>query len=315
MSELHPGIQKVLNNFEKTLKEFGLSDFHTAGVEPARALLRSISPPVEFYPPIYRIENREIPGSSGNIPIRVYYPSEGKDFPALVWFHGGGWVIGDLETAEFNCRKMANDVECVVISIDYRLAPETPFPGAIDDCFVATEWIFDNGVDIGIDMTRIAVGGDSAGGNLAACVAIRARDKNIPLVFQLLIYPVTDADFNRPSYQEYAKGYFLTHDAMQWYMDYYVPDVNKRNHPDVTPIHAEDLSDLPPAFIITAEFDPLRDEGEAYGNALMEAGVDVEIKRYEGMIHGFFNMLTEEPIDEIILASSDAVNALQRYFK
>jgi acetyl esterase len=314
MGKLHPGIRLVLDQFEGALKEFGLSDFHSAGVEPARGFFRAISTPAEYNQEIYRLYNQKISGPGGEIPIRVYYPSEGSDFPGLVWFHGGGWVLGDLDTADFNCRNLANGSKCVVISIDYRLAPETPFPGAIDDCYLATEWVSNHAAELGIDGQKIAVGGDSAGGNLAACVSLRARDNNLPLGFQLLVYPVINADFNTPSYLENANGYLVTRDFIQWCWDCYVPDRDERNHPDVSPINADNLSGLAPAFIITAEFDPLRDEGEAYGDALQAAGVDVEVKRYDGMIHGFFNMLTEEPIDQIILASNDSANMLQGVF-
>jgi acetyl esterase len=314
MGILHPEMRKVLDNFEGALKEFGLSDFHSSGVEPARAFFRAISTPAENYPPNYRVDHRKIPGPGGELPIRIYYPSKGKDFPAMVWFHSGGWVIGDLDTAEFNCRKLANDCNCVVISIDYSLAPEMPFPGAIDDCYSATDWVFNNADDLGIDAQKIAVGGDSSGGNLAACVALRSLNNDLPLGFQLLVYPVISADFNTPSYLENATDYGVTRDFIQWCWDCYVPDENFRKHPEVSPIHAENLSGLAPAFIITAEFDPLRDEGEAYGDALRAAGVDVEVKRYDGMIHGFFNMLTEEPIDQIILASTDTSKILQKVF-
>lgn len=314
MGKLHPEMRKVLDQFEAALKEFGLSDFHTAGVEPARAFFRAITPPAEDYPNIFRLDNRSISGPAGEIPIRIYYPSKGNDFPAIVWFHGGGWVFGDLDTAEVKCRKLANDCKCVVISIDYRLAPEMPFPGAIDDCYSATEWVFNNAEDLGIDAQKIAVGGDSSGGNLAACVALRSLNNDLPLGFQLLVYPVISADFNTPSYLENSKGYLLTRDFIQWCWDCYVPDENFRKHPDVSPIRAENLSSLAPAFIITAEFDPLRDEGEAYGDALKAAGVDVEVKRYPGMIHGFYNMLTEEPVDQIIMASTDTANIFQRVF-
>lgn len=257
----------VLDAFEKTLSDRGLSDIYSGGVEEARALMKTLVPPAEVLPPIHGMENREISGPGGAIPIRVYYPGNEKRLPVLVWFHSGGWVLGDLDSSEFDCRQLANDVGCVVVSIDYRLAPETPFPGAIDDCFAATAWIAESANELGIDSQRIAVGGKSAGANLAACVAYRARENGLPLVFQLLVYPVIDADFSRPDYKSNADGYFLTRNGMQWFWDCYIPDPWKRKNPEVSPIHAADLANLPPALIITAEFDPLRDEGEAYGEA------------------------------------------------
>jgi len=231
-----------------------------------------------------------------------------------VWFHGGGWVWGTLDGAELNCRKFANEAQCVVVSVDYRLAPETPFPGAIDDCCAVTAWVAEAAVQLNIDKTRIAVGGDSAGGNLAACVAYRCRDKGPKLVFQLLIYPVIDADFTRPSYIENGKDYVLTRAFMEWFWNCYVPNVADRKNPLVAPIHASDLSRLSSAHIITAEFDPLRDEGEAYGESLKSAGVKAEIYRYDGMIHGFYNLLTPEPIDEVIKATRIATDALKSAF-
>ena len=224
------------------------------------------------------------------------------------------WVLGNLDTAEFSCRKLANDVECAVVSVDYRLAPETSFPGAIEDCSAATIWVASAADELGIDPQRIAVGGDSAGGNLTACAAYVARENGPTLAFQLLIYPVVDADFGRASYLDNAEGYLLTRSAMQWFWDLYVPDTEDRRNVGVSPIHAADLSGLPPALLITAEFDPLRDEAEAYGAALEAAGVAVETRRYNGMIHGFFHMLTENPVDGISAASRDAVAALRRAF-
>ena len=314
MGELHPEVRKVLIALEQELSDLGLSDLHSAGVEKARSFGDGLVLPEEDLPRIASVENRTIPGPGDQLRVRVFRPREGF-LPALMWFHGGGWVLGSLDLAEMNCRRLAIDADCVVVSVDYRLAPETPFPGAIRDCLAATTWVHDNAVDLGIDPGRIAVGGDSAGGNLAACVAYAARDYKLPLVFQLLVYPVIDADFDRTSYLDCSEGLLLTRSAMIWFWDQYVPDPADRSNPHVAPIQASNLSGLPPALIMTAEFDPLRDEGEAYGEALNEAGSIVETIRYEGVIHGFFNMLTEEPVDEIIAASQDAVAALRRAFQ
>lgn len=314
MKGLHPEIRKAVEAFEEALAEMGLDDIHTGGAGKAREFFTTLVPPVEVLPPINRVEDREIPGPGGAIPIRIYYPATSENFPVLMWFHGGGWVLGDIDTPELNCRRLANDVGCVVVSVDYRLAPEVPFPGAFDDCFAATAWVFENSDELKIDTRRIAVGGDSAGGNLAAGVAQRARQDNLQIVFQLLVYPVTDADFNRPSYSSNADGYLLTRNAMKWFWDCYVPDPEQRKNPAASPLRAVDLFSLAPALIITAEFDPLRDEGEAYGEALQAAGVAVEIRRFNGVIHGFFNTITEEPVEEILMASNEAANALRKAF-
>ncbi|NOK59459.1 MAG: hypothetical protein GFH27_549283n81 [Chloroflexi bacterium AL-W] len=314
MGQIHPAIQKNIDAFDQGLAAAGIDDYYSAGAERFRAFLDNLAVPPEFLPAIHSVEDRTIPGPAGEIPIRIYRPNDQENLPALVWYHGGGFVIGTLDIAEMNCRRLSNDTECVVISIDYRLAPETRFPGAHEDCIAATAWVAASADELGIDATRIAVGGDSTGGNLAIGVTHHAREHGPPLVFQLLVYPVTDADFDRPSYIENAEGYFLTKNMMEWFWDCYVPDVEQRKHPMASPLRASDFSNLPPAFIITSKFDPLRDEGEAYGAALAAAGVPVETKRYDNTIHGFYNMLTEEPVDEIIAASRDSAMALRQVF-
>ncbi|MEN8159131.1 MAG: alpha/beta hydrolase, partial [Myxococcota bacterium] len=211
--------------------------------------------------------------------------------PALVYFHGGGWVIGSIDTHDGSCRDLANRIGCVVVSVDYRLAPENPYPAAAEDCYAATKWVSENAAAVGVDPGRIAIGGDSAGGNLTAAVALMARDRGAPaLRHQLLVYPVTDADFSRPSYRENAEGYLLTTKAMEWFWGHYVPDPARRQDAYAAPLRAPDLSGLPPAFVLTAEYDPLRDEGEALAARLEQAGVPTRLTRYEGAIHGFFAM-------------------------
>ncbi|MDP6039599.1 MAG: alpha/beta hydrolase [Candidatus Latescibacteria bacterium] len=314
MSQPHPEIRKALDIFEQTLSENGLTDLCSGGVDAARAFQNARKLPEDMLPPIYKVENRTIPGPGGDIPIRIYRPSGEQNLPLLMWFHGGGWVLGTLENSELRCRTLANAVGCVVVSVDYRLAPETPFPGAINDCAAATTWAASATKTLGIDPHRIAVGGDSAGGNLAACVALRARDTGPNLCFQLLVYPIITADFDRPSYIENAEGLLLTRNTMQWFWDCYVPNIQDRTNPEAAPIHAKDLSGLPPALILAAEFDPLRDEAEAYCAALKAAGVDAVTQRYNGMIHAFFMMSTENPVDEIANASREAIEALCRAF-
>jgi acetyl esterase len=261
--------------------------------EQARALYADMQMPAPDLE-LASVEDGRIPGTAGEIPVRIYRPvSDPVDtlLPALVYLHGGGWVIGSVETHDSSCRELAHGTGCIVVSVDYRLAPEARFPAAADDCFEATQWVASNAADLGIDPERVAIGGDSAGGNLAAVVSLMARDRGGPeLRFQLLIYPVTDADFETGSYVENAEGYLLERDAMRWFWDHYVPDAAARTQPYAAPLRASDLSGLPPALVITAEFDPLRDEGEAYANRLKSAGVATTLTRYDGMIHGFFPM-------------------------
>ncbi len=314
MSQPHPEIQKFVQTFENAMHEDGLTDLHSGGVAAARTFNDSRKMPDDMLPPIYHVADSAISGETGEIPIRIYRPNEDQELPLLMWFHGGGWVLGDLDTGEFKCRKLAHDVGCVVVSVDYRRAPETPFPGAIDDCFAATLWAASSADELGVDPSHIAVAGDSAGGNLAACVALRARDAGLNLVFQLLVYPVIEANFDRTSYSDNAEGYLLTASAMKWFWDCYVPNIADRNHPDVAPICASDLSGLPPALVMTAEFDPLRDEAEDYGQALKAAGVDTVTRRYIGMTHAFYMLPTETPVAEIDAATDESTEALRWAF-
>jgi acetyl esterase len=239
---------------------------------------------------VHRVENRRIPGDGGLIPVRVYYPAGATPLPALVFFHGGGFVLGGLDMSDRACRALANGSGCVVISVDYRLAPEHAFPAAADDAFAATSYVAEHAADFGVDPTLIAVGGDSAGGNLAAVVALRARDAGgPPLAFQLLIYPWVDFADDSPSMREYAADHFLTAETMEWFATHYLPAPIDRRQPWVSPARAN-LAGLPPAFVLTAECDPLRDQGEAFAQRLKEAGVPATAKRYEGMIHPFFSL-------------------------
>lgn len=227
--------------------------------------------------------------SAGGVPARLYRPRADKNLGLLVYYHGGGWVIGDLNTHDGICRSLAVRMNHAVLSIDYRMGPEHKFPAAVEDALCSLRWAYDNAAELGINPERIAVGGDSAGGNLAAIVA---QQRPVPVVFQLLIYPATDMTQSFPSHVENADGPVLTAQGMQWFMSHYMPSDADLKDPLASPHFAPDafLRDAPPALIITAEHDPLRDEGEAYGRRLIANGVSASIVRYNGMFHGFFNM-------------------------
>jgi acetyl esterase len=238
-----------------------------------------------------RVEPVEIPGPAGPI-ARLYVPPTAGEgpLPLLVYFHGGGWVIGDLDTHDSPCRFLAAHAGVAVLAVDYRLAPEHPFPAAIEDAFAAYRWASDNADGLGADPSRIAVGGDSAGGNLAAVVCLQARDEGArPPAMQLLIYPVADTGRELASRRTFAEGFLLTRRDMAYYEDRYLPPGTDRNDPRVAVLQAEDLAGLPPAYVATAGFDPLRDEGEAYAQRLREAGVRVALRRHSGLVHSFVN--------------------------
>jgi len=260
--------------------------------------------------PVHQVENSKVPGDGGLIPVRVYRPSPASPLPVLIYFHGGGFVLGGLDMVDRTCRAMANGSGCVVISVDYRLAPEHPFPAAADDAFAATQFVAEHAADFGIDPSLIAVGGDSAGGNLATVVALRARDAGGPaLAFQLLVYPLVDfTDHDSGSMREYAEGHFLTTAIMDYFADHYLPPGVDRRQPWVSPLNAN-LAGLPPAAVLTAECDPLRDQGEAYVRRLRDAGVTAALKRYDGMFHPFFSL--SGIIDGAREAVADASAALK----
>jgi acetyl esterase len=256
----------------------------------ARDLYAAMSS-VTIGPAVANVEDRVIPGPNGDIPVRIYTPEGAGPHPVTVFFHGGGWVIGSIATHDANCRQLAQGSSSVVVSVDYRLAPEHKFPTAADDCYAATKWVAEHAAEFGASADRMAVAGDSAGGNLAAVVCLMARDHGGPTIaHQTLIYPVTNYNFDSPSYQENAAGYFLTQAGMRWFWDLYLRDEADGRNPYASPLAAESVRGLPPALVITAEFDPLRDEGEAYAKRLEREGVAVTCHRYDGMIHGFFGM-------------------------
>ena len=263
----------------------GMPPIHEQEPEAVREANRL--PPAVPGATMANVEDRNIPGPAGDIPVRIYRPTDASDHSLLVWYHGGGWVIGDLDGADVTCRELADRSGSVVVSVDYRLAPEHRYPAAHEDCYAATVWAAELGADAG----KLAVGGDSAGGNLAAVVSLRARDEDGPAIsFQLLVYPVTDHSYETVSYSDNADGYLLTRDGMEWFWNHYLGPDGDGSHPHASPLRADDLSGLPPAHVITAEYDPLRDEGEAYAKRLQEAGVPVTQTRYAGQIHAFYGM-------------------------
>jgi acetyl esterase len=254
-----------------------------------------------------------IPGPGGPIALRLYRPRSagGAALPALIYFHGGGWCIGDIDTHDPVCRQLADQAGCAVLSVDYRLAPEHPFPAAVEDCEAALRFVAAEGASLGLDPARIAVGGDSAGGNLAAVCALIARDAGIALAAQLLIYPATDFAMDHPSHEEFAEGFLLTREAMQWFGGNYVGAGDAADW-RASPLRAPDLSRLPPAVVIVGACDPLRDESRAYAERLQHAGVDATLHLHPGMIHGFFTM--GGLIDAADAAIAQSVALLRRCF-
>jgi len=304
---LDPQAQAFLDQMEA----LNAPALNTLTPEDARKAFEMMAELLEMEPePIAKSEDRMIPGPGGQIPVRIYTPEGSEPFPVLVFFHGGGFVIGSIELYDEFCRELANGAGCMVVSVDYRLAPEHKFPAAVEDCYAATEWVAENAKAIGGNPALIAVGGDSAGGNLSAVVAQMARDKGTPpLVFQLLIYPATDFVHETQSSRENT-GYFLTKDDMAWFSSLYLRSETDGSNPQASPLLAEDLSGLPPALVITAEFDPLRDEGEAYAERLRQAGVDTVCTRYKGMIHGFLGF----PFEQGKKGRREAIAALRSAF-
>jgi acetyl esterase len=274
------------------LRAAGVPPLWELPLEQARsagALMGAMDEP----PVVASVEDRVIPGPAGDLPVRIYTP-DGDDSglrPLITYFHGGGFVFCSIDTHDGTCRRLANATGAVVVSVEYRLAPESRFPAATDDCYAATVWTHGYASELGADPRHLVVAGDSAGGNLAAVVAQMARDRGAPpIALQVLVYPVIDAACDSGSYTDNAEGYFLEKPDMQWFWAQYLGDDGDGTNPLASPCRATDLSELPPAVVITAEYDPLRDEGETYAAALEGGGVPVTMRRYDGMIHGFVSM-------------------------
>lgn len=278
---LDPQVQRYLQQIE----QMGLPSL--VELKPIRARELNVQLRARTLQAVAEVEHRA--SVTGDTSIRIYGSESGKIKPVLVYFHGGGWVLGDLDTADTICRFFALQADCVVVSVDYRLAPEYKFPAAVEDAYAATSWVAKNAQTLHGDPARIAVAGDSAGGNLAAVVSLMARDRGEPsLVYQLLIYPATKYGFDTQSYQKYGQGNFgLTKDDMVWFWHHYLASVTDGQEPYASPLLAPSHNQLPPACIVTAEYDVLHDEAEAYAARLQRAGVPVQLLRYDGMIHNF----------------------------
>ncbi|WP_413765326.1 alpha/beta hydrolase [Variovorax sp. Varisp41] len=302
---LHPQAQAHLDRLAATR----FSDMHTLAPDAIRQGMRRMLAALPPGAPVASVADRRIDSAVGPLDVRIYHPSPQQVLPVIVFFHGGGFVLGDLDTHDGLARALAVATQAVVVSVAYPLAPEHKFPAGVDAAFAATAWVAEHAAQLGADGHRLAVAGDSAGGNLAAVVALKARDAAGPrIAHQLLIYP--DVDFRRinTSIQAYAGQYGNIGREMQhWFMDHYLDDAALKTHALVSPLLAGDLRGLPPAHIVTAEFDALRDEGEAYGERLREAGVPVNVKRYDGMIHEFMRW----PFDATREALADAARALR----
>jgi acetyl esterase len=285
-----PQVQVILD----ALASLEAPEFAEQTPDQVREAYRAFSMAGAGEPEVGSVEDRTIPGPAGPLPVRVYRPSGEGTAGGLVYYHGGGWVIGDLDSHDSLCRQLCAGAGVVVVSVDYRLAPEHPYPAASDDAWAALEWVAANADELGIDRDRLAVGGDSAGGNLAALMAVRCRDAGgPPLRLQLLIYPATDLVMGHPSITENGEGYFLTADSMRWFARHYLGVDREHGDPAdaaVSPLHAASLAGVAPARVVTAEFDPLRDEGNAYAARLADQGFEVELDENPGMIHGFFQM-------------------------
>ena len=307
---LDPQVKKILVEAEA----LGLPVYQDLSPTEARKQMLDLAPPVEPLLAVNRVEDRSIPGPGGEIPLRLYYPAGDLPFATLAYFHGGGWVIGDLDTHHGFCHALAKKSGCLVVSVDYRLAPEHPYPAAVEDAYAATKWVVENAAVIQADPDRFAVCGDSAGGHLAAVVSMMARDLKGPRIdLQVLIYPITDCNYSTPSYKENKEGYMLTRDLMKWFWSLFLEDESQADDPYASPLRADNLSDLPQALIITAGYDPLRDEGEAYGKRMQEAGVKVTLSRYPGMIHAFIRMTAR--LDKANDALDEIAGTLHDVFK
>jgi acetyl esterase len=292
----------------------GVPPLYTLTVEQARAAdLAAIRAGSGTPEPVHEVVDASLPGPAGEIPVRLYRPCADRPLPTLVYFFGGGWTLGSIDTSDGICRSLANAARCLVVTPGYRLAPEWTFPAAVEDCHAALRWITDRADELGADPARLAVGGDSAGGNLAAAVALLVRERGgARLVGQLLVYPNTDYLADTPSMRENTDPWLFNRTSVAWYWQHYLARPRDGENPLASPLRAADLRGLPPALVITAEYDPLRDEAERYGERLAEAGVPVEVTRYPGTVHGFFAMAGT--VDAGKAAIAQAADRLRTWF-
>jgi len=297
---LHPQSQAVAD-FMASIRMAPLNELSPGD---ARAVFKAARVPLEI--PVHEVRDID----AGGVPCRLYRPSAERGVPLVVYLHGGGWVVGDLDTHDHICRTIARNAGMAVLSVDYRLAPEHKFPAALDDAQSATEWAFKNADSLGVDPGRMAIAGDSAGGNLAAVVAQR---RVVPLKYQVLIYPAVDMSMKLPSIETNAEGPTLTKKMMQWFIDHYLRHEGDKLDVAASPILASDevLSSVPPALVITSEFDPLCDDGEEYGKRLVKNGVNASVVRFNGTLHGFFSMLSG--VDDAVGAHDLVVSYVRRY--
>ncbi len=310
MSELHPELEAFLRERDAR----NVPPMNALSVAAAREQHRR-TVTTDGGPTVAETHDLSILGPEGDVPLRIYRPSADGALPVLLWFHGGGFVLGDVESDDALCRVLANEADCLVVSVDYRLAPEHPFPAAPKDCYAALRWTAEYVAEFGGDPSRVAVGGGSAGGNLAAVTALQARDRGGPsLVHQLLVYPITAAE-TLPARRENAEGYGLTDEDVRWFEEQYVRDAVDAAHPYAYPLRANDLSGLPAATVLTAEFDPLRDDGVRYARRLDAAGVETTHRNYDDAIHGFFGMVSDPDLDRAREAIADAAADLGRSFE
>lgn len=285
------GLDSATVKFLEQMAEGDGKPLHLMAPDEARAFGSAMAELAGPAPEMDHVTEVTVDRTDGEVRLRVLVPIENPR-GVVVYYHGWGWVIGSIDESDTIARKLAERTSCAVVLVDYRLAPEHPYPTAVDDSYAALEWVGENLAEIADAEAPLIVAGDTAGGNLAAVMAIRARDRGGPAIaLQALIYPVTDSDFSRPSYASPENKLMLTREGMIWFWDHYVPESSRRKEPDASPLHADDLSGLPPAVILTAEFDVLRDEGEAYAERLTEANVPTDLKRYAGQMHGFFSLL------------------------
>jgi acetyl esterase len=284
----HPQVQAIRDRLERDQ----VPNLYTLSIEDAReADVKATMAGAGQRIPVAEVSEREIPGPGGPLRLRIYQPDAPGPWPVLVYFFGGGWSLGTLDTSDDVCRRLTNAIGCLTVSVSYRLAPENKFPAAVEDCYAGAAWVAEHAAELGADGARIAVGGDSSGGNLTIAVTLLARQRGGPhLAHQLLVYPNTEYGSDTPSMRECQDEHFFNPHAVKWYWGLYLATPEDGGNPLASPLREKDLSGLPPATLITAEFDPLRDEGESYAARLAEAGVPVDTKRFDGVPHAFFTM-------------------------